>query len=344
MILKEYQKTAVSELLSATIKILNKNENQTKSLVFKAPTGSGKTVMMQDFLKILTESREQAEICFIWISVNDLSAQSKRSFERNLLGSKLRFSELSDIQDKELKAKEILFINREKIRTIDKASGDRKVKAMKDNERNENLPTYLANTHEAGRKLILIVDESHRSLDTVKAQDLILNYIKPTIQIEVSATPDSKDYETRVEVNIDDVIAEGMIKKEILINEGLAEFVVDDKLDTLRDEHKSDLETDSLILHKAFQKQAELGNCYAEIGSPVQPLVLIQLPSEAQKTSEIDKTKLERVKALLARDFNITLDNKQLAIWLSEDKTNKDLIDLDNSPVKALIFKQAIAT
>jgi type III restriction enzyme len=29
---------------------------------------------------------------------------------------------------------------------------------------------------------------------------------------------------------------------------------------------------------------------------------------------------------------------------LSENKTNKDLIDIQNSPVEALIFKQAIAT
>ncbi len=71
-------------------------------------------------------------------------------------------------------------------------TGEWKVLAMKDNERDENLPTYLANTHEAGREIILIVDESHKNLDSARAQDLIKNYIKPKIQIEVSATPDSQ--------------------------------------------------------------------------------------------------------------------------------------------------------
>jgi hypothetical protein len=33
-----------------------------------------------------------------------------------------------------------------------------------------------------------------------------------------------------------------------------------------------------------------------------------------------------------------------LAIWLSKDKTNKELIDIEDSPVEVLIFKQAIAT
>jgi type III restriction enzyme len=42
--------------------------------------------------------------------------------------------------------------------------------------------------------------------------------------------------------------------------------------------------------------------------------------------------------------MGIALENKKLAIWLSEDKTNKDDIDIENSPVEVLIFKQAIAT
>lgn len=79
---------------------------------------------------------------------------------------------------------------------------------MKDNETGENLPNYLENTHNAGTKIILIVDESHRSLNTPKAQDLIQNFIKPVLQIEVSATPDSVDYDEKVEVEIQDVIEE----------------------------------------------------------------------------------------------------------------------------------------
>jgi len=175
MILKDYQKIAVKEILWATIKILNKNEDTAKSIVFKAPTGSGKTIIMQTFLKDFSESHLKEEYCFIWISVNDLSNQSKRSFEKNLLWSSLKFSLLSDIQDKEINNNEILFINRESIRSTNNETGEWKVLAMKDNEKNENLPTYLNNTHLSGRKVILIVDESHRSLDTPKAQELIAN-------------------------------------------------------------------------------------------------------------------------------------------------------------------------
>ncbi len=329
MILKNYQEKHVQELFNATLRLMS--DEGAKSIVFKAPTGSGKTIMMQEYLRRLAETPQDREFAFVWISVNDLSRQSKRSFERNLAGSPLHFSELSDITDRELKRNEILFINWESIRSIDRATGEWKVLAMKDNERDENLPTYLANTHEAGREVILIVDESHRSLATPKAQELIMNYIKPKLQIEVSATPDSVGYDAKVETKIEEVIEAGMIKKEVLINPGL--------WDT-----KDVSETDKFIIDEALKKASELRAKYEEIGSNVRPLVLIQLPSESKTTSELDKTKLERTKQVLDKDFGISLANRKLAIWLSDEKENLDSVESYESPVEVLIFKQAIAT
>ena len=329
MILKNYQEKHVQELFNTTLRLIS--DEGAKSIVFKAPTGSGKTIMMQEYLRRLAETPQDREFAFVWISVNDLSRQSKRSFERNLAGSPLHFYELSDITDRELKKNEILFINWESIRSIDRATGEWKVLAMKDNERDENLPTYLANTHEAGREVILIVDESHRSLATSKAQELIMNYIKPKLQIEVSATPDSVGYDAKVETKIEEVIEAGMIKKEVLINPGL--------WDT-----KDVSETDKFIIDEALKKARELRAKYEEIGSSVRPLVLIQLPSESKTTSELDKTKLERTKQVLDTDFSISLANKKLAIWLSDEKENLDSIESYESPVEVLIFKQAIAT
>lgn len=338
MILKEYQKKAVRGLLSKTVEELNDNK-QNSSIVFKAPTWSWKTIIMQNYLKAFSDSELMWEFCFLWISVNDLSNQSKASFEKNLEWSNLHFSLLSDIENKEIKNNEILFINWESIRSVDKSSWEWKVLAMKDNERDENLPTYLKNTHKSWRKVILIVDESHRSLDTPKAQELIKNFIKPVLQIEVSATPDSKKIDQYENVKIQDVINEWMIKKEILVNESLTDLAdIDD-------------DTDKIILDLAFHKQRKLLNTYKEIWSNVKPLVLIQLPSETNwwkwtiwNDNDINPQKLSRVIKILKEDYNLTFDNQRLAIWLSKDKTNKELVDIENSPVEALIFKQAIAT
>ena len=329
MKLKKYQQKAVKELLTETKKCLAKNKQT--SIVFKSPTGSGKTVMMQDFLKLFAENTFDEKYAFLWISVNDLSKQSKKSFEKNLIGSKLIFSELADVKNKILQNNEILFINWEKIRTTDK-EWNWKVLAMRDNETEENLPHYLENTHNSRTKIILIVDESHKSLNTEKAQNLIQNYIKPILQIEVSATPDSKDYDAKVEVDIADVIEEWMIKKEVLINPNLKDF------------YEENLDSDEYILSQALKKQKELQELYTKNHSSIKLLVLVQLPNESKKISELDKTKLERTIEILHTKFGINFENKKLAIWLSDDKTNKDLIDEPDSPVEVLIFKQAIAT
>lgn len=122
-----------------------------------------------------------------------------------------------------------------------------------------------------------------------------------------------------------------MIKKEVLINPGLGDT-------------ESVSETDRFVLGAAIEKARELREIYESIGSPVRPLILVQLPSESKSTSELDKTKLARTLQVLDRYFNINTTNKKLAIWLSEDKKNLDGIENYESPVEVLIFKQAIAT
>lgn len=51
--LRDYQKKAVRELKQKTIDMLNDSEDRQK-LIFKAPTGAGKTVMVSTLLDELT--------------------------------------------------------------------------------------------------------------------------------------------------------------------------------------------------------------------------------------------------------------------------------------------------
>ena len=125
-----------------------------------------------------------------------------------------------------------------------------------------------------------------------------------------------------------------MIKKEVLINPELKDSYKNEK----------NIDIDEFILAKAIEKQELLQNIYNEKNTNIKPLLLVQLPSEAKATSELDRTKLKRTIEILNAKFNKNFENKKLAIWLSDDKTNRDLIDLPDSPVEILIFKQAIAT
>ena len=78
--LKDYQREAINKLKVEVIDLLNLSDSRQK-LVFKAPTGSGKTVMASALLDELTvEVRDgkckYTDVAFIWIAPNKLHQQS----------------------------------------------------------------------------------------------------------------------------------------------------------------------------------------------------------------------------------------------------------------------------
>lgn len=109
--LKEYQENAVEDLRKETDKLLDFSEN--KICVFKSPTGSGKTLMVAEFLKrLVTQRTDDKSLSFIWISVNKLHDQSKESLERYYETSRvIKCSNFDDLEDKRIGENEILFFN-----------------------------------------------------------------------------------------------------------------------------------------------------------------------------------------------------------------------------------------
>ena len=79
--LKDYQKQAVENLHRKIENSLRSSENEV--VVFQAPTGSGKTVMVSELLKELVKNREDdKKFSFIWVSVRMLHEQSKEKLEK----------------------------------------------------------------------------------------------------------------------------------------------------------------------------------------------------------------------------------------------------------------------
>mgnify|MGYP001345836547 FL=1 len=73
IILKNYQKRAVDEL-SEIFK--NSQEENNFKVIFKSPTGSGKTLMVTEFLKnIFLDSNNNVAV--IWAAPRQLHTQSK---------------------------------------------------------------------------------------------------------------------------------------------------------------------------------------------------------------------------------------------------------------------------
>ena len=77
----QYQQKAVSELVEKTIGLLSLSGNR-HTLIFKAPTGSGKTVMASEMLMRLNDELAErpdapfTEVAYIWIAPNKLHEQS----------------------------------------------------------------------------------------------------------------------------------------------------------------------------------------------------------------------------------------------------------------------------
>ncbi|MBI3618882.1 DEAD/DEAH box helicase family protein [Candidatus Peregrinibacteria bacterium] len=298
-----------------------------KICIFKAPTGSGKTLMMAEFLKRLIDSRiDGKKFSFIWIAVNKLHDQSRNSLKKyyDQFGVGLKCSYFEDLDERKISENEILFLNW--------ASINKKGNIyVRENERDNNLSNIVARTKDEGRIIILVIDESHRNAETEKSEELIED-ICPKITIEVSATPQLKDVFRGVEVELKDVKDEGMIKKEIVINPGFENFKLDKKL--------ADKTADEIVVETALKKRAELAKLYEAEGSSVNPLMLIQIPDTRQ--GMIDKK--DAVVQLLGK-YGITTENGRLAIYLSDkdSKINLENIEKNENEVEVMIFKQAIA-
>lgn len=334
--LKKYQDVAVYQLLELSNMYLNIPGEET--IVLQSPTGSGKTFMITNYLYEMSKN-ENFDLCFLWVSIGkgDLHVQSFKSVKKEL-DEALKCSLLEEEffgSRTEIDKNEIVFVNWEKIRTKDRTTGDFKNVVMKDKE-TVNFPEVLENTRNTGRKIVLIIDESHVAATTERASEIRDNIIKPELTVEMSATPVLMNGAFPVKVNPVDVINEGMIKKEIIINKNIEDVV---KID-------NEIDSETLILESAFKKQEELKKKFKkayeekETMSNITPLVLIQLPNSVAGEEKKDNV----LKFLESK--GATIDNGKVAVWLSDETINKDadtLLPLD-SKVEYLLFKMAIDT
>ena len=326
--LKQYQQDAVNGLLKESYSLL-KIPGARLKLVFKAPTGAGKTVSMAAFLNQLCEELPdkleipQKQIAFIWIAPNQLHLQSFSALKNYF--SELRSIkpiQFEDITDNRIKPNEVLFLNWQ---SINKAGN----LYIKENESDKTLISYINQARLHDTEVIVILDEAHLFASKGRAAAELLQQIYAKIEIEVSATPHYKsDYQYVIKRQ--EVIAAEMIKRGVVLNPNL---------DAHLQQGKS---LNQVLLDVALKKRTEIAEAYKKLGVSVNPLLLIQLPNDTQTESSLDNQINEEVRAYLEVK-DITINNHRLAIWLSNTKTNLDGIEAQDSMVNVLLFKQAIA-
>lgn len=338
--LKQYQENARDQIKSALLTLLAK-EGQDRLVVFKSPTGSGKTITMAYALSALHAHPNRKEFVVLWLSPGKgkLHEQSARALEFFLTGTSMSVHVLASRADIEANptpaSGSVLVVNWEKLNRQD--GGEFTNVMLRDGE-TTNFFLMLKNLSDVGTDVIAVIDESHLNMDAEKTKRLLseMRAHVPFITVEMSATPTSTtSAEFRsdglhhdVVVRFADVEAEGMVRRTALLNEEFASVQKKYPKETL----------DLQVLNGAWDRIESLRAGYQGEGSKVEPLLLIQYPDG----KDADKRALV-VEAFLAKKGLVK--NKTYAMYLSEEHSEgvEDVAKFD-SPFRALIFKQAIAT
>ncbi|GGG51646.1 DEAD/DEAH box helicase [Bizionia arctica] len=325
--LKNYQEEAVTGLLKETYSAL-KLPGKRNRMVFKAPTGAGKTVTMAAYLnQLAAEMPDKLEftkrkVAFIWFAPNQLHLQSYFSLKDYFKELRtIKPIQFEDITDGKLQPNEILFVNWQSVNSA-------KNIYVRENEQGKDLLKYIYTAMLDDTEIICILDEAHYHANGKKAKAL-LQQISAKIELDVSATPMfQSDYSYTIKRQ--EVVDAEMIKKNVVLNP---------LLDHLKQDGRS---LNHVLLDEALKKHAELKQAYEKLGSKINPLLLIQLPSDKKSESALDKQLIDEVETYLTAK-GITVQNNKLAVWLSNRKDNLDGLEEKECMTDVLIFKQAIA-
>lgn len=330
--LRPHQRDAVSRYFDSLTSILNASKNINlptgqPHLVLKAPTGSGKTVMMAEIIKKLISYFEQhnKDLAFIWIAPNKLHKQSLQRLDSYFSDGSaecIDYTENSAIlTGNELKHKQIIFTNWSSIDKGDKGLLTRLT------ERGDDLFSIVRNSKINKCTIALVIDEIHQSASAPAASQAQKS-IEPDFIMGMSATP--RPGVATYSVNRIDVVKAELVKKDVLINLDI------DKINSTDSEIIGFEQFNSELITHALKKRDELEQAYRDMGSHVNPLMLIQVPNDIRDES----SNIKKIENFLQVKHN--MNNTEYVVWTSDRHPPPDLTDNDN-PVKVMIFKQAAA-
>lgn len=307
----DFQEKAVLNLLD-----LSTDSNSKQTVVMKAPTGAGKTIILIGYVdEYFNKVNSNTAVIWLCPGKGDLEEQSRKKMIS--VAPHRKTQNLFDALQNGFEPESTTFINWELVTK-------RGNTAIKDSER-KNLFDRIADAHRKNMNFIVIIDEEH-SHNTAKAKVIIDAFAAKHI-IRVSATAVQNNRYEYYEIDELDVIDEGLITKALYVNEG-----VEDNIEISNDY--------DYLLELADAKRKAIAQRYTEVlpdRKIVRPLVLIQFPNGQPETIKAVETKLE--------SMGYTYDNGMVSIWMSEDKKDltDNLTDNDGTPV-FLLMKQAIST
>ncbi len=251
----------------------------------------------------------------------------------------MNLKDINNLSEGKLYKNNIFFINWSKIKGTDKESKKLRKSGGVGYGGDAVFDAFIQKTKKE-RDLVLIIDEAHTETDTHLANEVV-DLIDPRIILKITATPKDlpnvSDVSQKkvgfVEALESDVIASGLIKEKIIIQT---------EEDIKKLENKK-LSEDEIMLELAFDKRLELKKYYQKLGLDINPLVLIQLPSDFKEKEEVQANLKDLVLSYLRQKG---VRENEIAIWLSGDKDIEKLKNISDNDDKInfMIFKVAPAT
>lgn len=359
-----FQKTAVANLLNElnSAAAYHRVDGRPQVIAFRAPTGSGKTIVMATVIEDIlngTETRvEQPEAIFVWLSDSpQLNEQSKKKII--LKADKIQPGQcvtiLEESFDQEmLEEGHIYFLNTQKLgkssRLVSNGDG-----------RTYTIWQTLQNTAvQKGDHLYIIIDEAHRGMhdkEAAKATTIMQKFLKGSesdgldpmpIVIGMSATDERfrrlvgtiSSVRHDVEVRPDEVRSSGLLKDRIIIT-----YPEQDTID------------DMVILQAAadeWKDKCDHWNyyCVSQKSQQVRPVFVIQVEnrsSDSATATEIGEC-ISRIEARTGAHFSeyevvhtfgqtATMDVNGLKIH------HVEAADIaDNRTIRVVFFKENLST
>lgn len=334
MKLKLYQEKNIQKLVDDVLEQLD-IDGMRRKIIFQAPTGAGKTVMMTEALCRIHETIAESDcqynrVSFIWIAPNALHVQSYRSmksaFTETHRLTPVVYDEMDLGSDGYIHPGEVFFVNWQSI-------NKKKNVMVRGSEQTSSIYDIIRRTTEDHNiPIVCVIDEEHMFAgENAAKSEKVLKLINPKVEVRISATPKTKSPDAYIKIDRSQVINEGMIKIGISLNPAVRGGQSDDTLNMY-------------LLGEAMKKRKALAEAYKKLGININPLLLIQLPNDCSDTLSHDEATLkEALLTNLEYSHQSTTDNGKVAVWLSGEKTNLDGIEKHDSPVEVMIFKQAVA-
>lgn len=359
-----FQQTAVSKLLAEinSAQAYHRVDGRPQVIAFRAPTGSGKTIVMteviEDILNGTETTVEQPEAIFVWLSDSpQLNEQSKTKIIQK--ADKIRPNQCVTIEDDSFDQEMlddgmIYFLNTQK---LGKAS--RLVSGS--DSRTYTIWQSLQNTAERkGNHLYVIIDEAHRGMqdrEAARATSIMQKFLKGSeadgldalpVVIGMSATDERfrrlvgniSSVRHDVDVRPDEVRASGLLKDRIIIT-----YPEQDSID------------DMVILQAAadeWKDKCEHWNyyCTTQKSQQVRPVLAIQVEnrnSDSASATEIGEC-LSRIEARTGARFSeyevVHTFGQTATIEAGGLKIHHvDASDIaDNKKIRVVFFKENLST